>query len=233
MADALKDVLVNSRGGLYTNEDTLTLANTLPGSAIRMLNMEVSQFGGYRRINGYADYDSNYGSVTGSGPVMGLWILDGTPYAVRRNLKDTTGSLGSNPFVVTSGSPTITVTHSSHGLSTGDRVTFAGSSAVGGITPNSVEMVITVVNANSYTVVFTSNASSGATGGGSSVTFTANNGTQTLGSNPFSISNTSSTITVAHTSHGLVVGNFVTFSGSAAVGNITPNGCRDEGYYCT
>ena len=75
MADALKDVLVNSRGGLYTNEDTLTLANTLPGSAIRMLNMEVSQFGGYRRINGYADYDSNYGSVTGSGPVMGLWIL--------------------------------------------------------------------------------------------------------------------------------------------------------------
>ena len=223
MADALKDVLVNSRGGLYTNEDTLTLANTLPGSAIRMLNMEVSQFGGYRRINGYADYDSNYGSVTGSGPVIGLWILDGTPYAVRRNLKDTTGSLGSNPFAVTSGSPTITVTHSSHGLSTGDRVTFASSDAVGGITPNSVEMVITVVNANSYTVVFTSNASSSTTGGGSSVTFTANNGTQTLGSNPFSISNTSSTITVAHTSHGLVVGNFVTFSGSAAVGNITPN----------
>ena len=223
MADALKDVLVNSRGGLYTNEDTLTLASTLPGSAIRMLNMEVGQFGGYRRINGYADYDSSFGSVTGSGPVMGIWILNGTPYAVRRNLKDNTGSLGSDPFVVTSGSPTITVTHSSHGLSTGDRVTFAGSSAVGGVTPNAVEMVVTVVNANSYTVVFTSNASSGATGGGSSVTFTANNGTQTLGSNPFSISNTSSTITVAHTSHGLVVGNFVTFSGSASVGNITPN----------
>jgi len=224
MVDALKDVLVNSRGGLYTNEDTLTLANTLPGSAIRMLNMEVSQFGGYRRINGYADYDSNYGSVTGSGPVMGLWILDGTPYAVRRNLKDTTGSLGSNPFTVTNGSPIITVTHSSHGLSVGDRVTYSGSHAFHGITPNDVEMVIaSVVDTNSYTVTFTSNAGSGGSGGGSSVTFTANNGTQTLGSNPFSISNTSSTITVAHTSHGLVVGNFVTFSGSEAVGNITPN----------
>ena len=224
MADALKDVTVLSRGGLFTNEDALALAGSNPGAAVRMLNMEISQFGGYRRISGYADYDSTYGTVAGSGNVIGLWILEGVPYAVRRNLKDNTGSLGTNPFVVTSGSPTITVTHSSHGLSVGDRVTYAGSSAVGGITPNSVEMVIaSVVNANSYTVAFTSNASSGATGGGSSVTFTANNGTQTLGSNPFSVSNTSATITVAHTAHGLVVGNYVTFSGSDAIGGITPN----------
>ena len=224
MADALKDVTVLSRGGLFTNEDALALAGSNPGAAVRMLNMEISQFGGYRRISGYADYDSTYGTVAGSGNIIGLWILEGVPYAVRRNLKDNTGSLGTNPFVVTSGSPTITVTHSSHGLSVGDRVTYAGSSAVGGITPNSVEMVIaSVVNANSYTVNFTSNASSGATGGGSSVTFTANNGTQTLGSNPFSVSNTSATITVAHTAHGLVVGNYVTFSGSDAIGGLTPN----------
>ena len=224
MADALKDVTVLSRGGLFTNEDALALAGSNPGAAVRMLNMEISQFGGYRRISGYADYDSSYGTVAGSGNVIGLWILEGVPYAVRRNLKDNTGSLGTNPFVVTSGSPTITVTHSSHGLSVGDRVTYAGSSAVGGITPNSVEMVIaSVVDANSYTVNFTSNASSGATGGGGSVTFTANNGTQTLGSNPFSVSNTSATITVAHTSHGLVVGNYVTFSGSDAIGGLTPN----------
>ena len=224
MADALKDVTVLSRGGLFTNEDALALAGSNPGAAVRMLNMEISQFGGYRRISGYADYDSSYGTVAGSGNVIGLWILEGVPYAVRRNLKDNTGSLGTNPFVVTSGSPTITVTHSSHGLSVGDRVTYVGSSAVGGITPNSVEMVIaSVVNANSYTVNFTSNASSGATGGGSSVTFTANNGTQTLGSNPFSVSNTSATITVAHTAHGLVVGNYVTFSGSDAIGGLTPN----------
>jgi hypothetical protein len=224
MADALKDVTVLSRGGLFTNEDALALAGSNPGAAVRMLNMEISQFGGYRRISGYADYDSTYGTVSGSGNVTGLWILEGVPYAVRRNLKDNTGSLGTNPFVVTNGSPTITVTHSSHGLSVGDRVTYAGSSAVGGITPNSVEMVIaSVVDVNSYTVAFTSNASSGATGGGSSVTFTANNGTQTLGSNPFSVSNTSATITVAHTSHGLVVGNYVTFSGSDAIGGLTPN----------
>ena len=117
MVDALRDATVSCRGGLYTNEDALTMANTLPGAAIRMLNMEVSQFGGYRRISGYASYDSSYGTITGVGQVLGLWILDGTPYAVRRNDGDYTGSLGSNPFVVTTESAKITVTHTTHGLS--------------------------------------------------------------------------------------------------------------------
>ena len=58
MADNLRDVTIIARGGLYTNEDALTLAGTEPGSAIRMTNFEVSQFGGYRRINGYEYYDA-------------------------------------------------------------------------------------------------------------------------------------------------------------------------------
>ncbi len=224
MVDALKDVTVLSRGGLFTNEDALSLANTNPGSALRMLNMEVSQFGGYRRINGYADYDSTYGTVSGVGPVIGLWILNGIPYAARRNLKDHNGSLGANPFVVTTGSATITVTHSSHGLAVGDRIQYSGSSAVGGITPNGVDMaILSVPDANSYTVAFTSAASSGATGGGSSVTFKVNAITQDLPDNPFAVSNGSATITVTHTSHGLSVGHKVTFAGSAAIGGITPN----------
>ena len=33
MVDALKDVTVLSKGGLFTNEDALALANTNPGSA--------------------------------------------------------------------------------------------------------------------------------------------------------------------------------------------------------
>ena len=224
MVDALKDVTVLSRGGLFTNEDALSLANTNPGSALRMLNMEVSQFGGYRRISGYADYDSTYGTVSGVGPVIGLWILNGIPYAARRNIKDNNGSLGTNPFAVTNGSATITVTQSSHGLAVGDRVQFSGSAAVGGITPNGVDMAVaSVVNANSYTVIFTSAASSSATGGGSSVAFKVNAITQDLPDNPFAVSNGSATITVTHTSHGLSVGHKVTFAGSAAIGGITPN----------
>ena len=224
MVDALKDVTVLSRGGLFTNEDALSLANTNPGAALRMLNMEVSQFGGYRRISGYADYNSTYGTIAGVGPVLGVWILNGIPYAARRNIKDHNGSLGSNPFVVTSGSATITVTHSSHGLVVGNRVQFSGSSAVGGITPNDVDMeILTVADTNTYTVAFTSAASSGATSGGSSVKFKANSITQDLPNNPFAVTNGSSTITVTHSNHGLSVGHKVTFTGSAAIGGITPN----------
>ena len=224
MVDALKDATVLSKGGLFTNEDALSLANTNPGAALRMLNMEVSQFGGYRRISGYADYNSTYGSILGTGSVIGLWILDGVPYAARRNTKDHNGSLGANPFVVTSGSATITVTQSSHGLVVGNRVQFSGSAAVGGITPNGVDMaILTVADANTYTVAFTSAASSGATGGGSSVKFKVNAITQDLPDNPFAVSNGSATITVTHSSHGLSVGHKVTFTGSAAIGGITPN----------
>jgi len=224
MVDALKDATVLSKGGLFTNEDALALATTNPGAALRMLNMEVSQFGGYRRISGYADYNSTYGSILGTGSVIGLWILDGVPYAARRNTKDHNGSLGSNPFVVTNGSATITVTQSSHGLVVGNRVQFSGSAAVGGITPNGVDMaILTVADANTYTVAFTSAASSGATGGGSSVKFKVNAITQDLPDNPFAVSNGSATITVTHSSHGLSVGHKVTFAGSAAIGGITPN----------
>jgi len=224
MVDALKDVTVLAKGGLFTNEDALSLASTNPGSALRMLNMEVSQFGGYRRISGYADYDSTYGTVSGVGPVIGLWILNGIPYAARRNLKDHNGSLGANPFVVTNGSATITVTHTSHGLAVGDRIQYSGSDTFHGITPNGVDMPIaSVIDANSYTVVFTSAAGSGGTGGGSSVTFKVNAITQDLPDNPFAVSNGSATITVTHTSHGLSVGHKVTFAGSAAIGGITPN----------
>ena len=228
MVDALKDVTVLSKGGLFTNEDALSLASQNPGAALRMLNMEISQFGGYRRIGGYASYDDTYGTVTGVGQVIGLWILDGTPYAARRNDGDYTGSLGANPFTTSSGSATITVAHTSHGLAVSDRVIFSGSDAVNGITPNGVEMTVaSVVDANSYTVTFTSNASGAGSGGGSSVTFkyfdVSAAKAHSLGANPFVVTDGSATITVTHTAHGLSVGNYVTFSGSSAVGGITPN----------
>ena len=229
MVDALKDVTVLSRGGLFTNEEALTMATQNPGAAIRMLNMEISQFGGYRRINGYKDYDTTYGTVAGLGQVLGIWILDNTPYAVRRNANDFTGSLGTNPFTTSNGSATITVAHTGHGLAVGDKVIFSGSSAVNNVTPNDVEMAIaSVVDANSYTVVFTSAANGDGAGGGGSVTFKATGKTHSLGANPFTVSSGSATITVSHTAHGLSVGNFVTFSGSSAVGGITPNATEME-----
>ena len=73
-----------------------------------------------------------------------------------------------NPFSVTNGSATVTVSHPDHGLFTGMQVTISGASAVGGITPSGA-YTITVTSADAYTLTHGSNATSTATGGGSAV----------------------------------------------------------------
>ena len=171
MPDQYRDVTVLCKGGLFRNEDALSLASTNPGAAIRMLNFEVSQFGGYRRISGFAPYDASNTTVPGLGTVLGVWIHGDTVYAARRNIGDATGTLGSDPITVTNESTTLTIAHTSHGLSVGSFVTFAGAAAVGGLTINGVEMVVVTVTSNSYTVVFTSAGTSSASGGGASVTY--------------------------------------------------------------
>lgn len=80
--------------------------------------------------------------------------------------------LGDDPFSVTSGDATVTVAHEGHGFTTGDEIKVAGSEAVGGITPDLASVAITVVDDDSYTYEFTSNASSTATGGGANVVVT-------------------------------------------------------------
>jgi len=75
-----------------------------------------------------------------------------------------------NPFAMTSGSATVTVTDASHGASTGDYVTFSGATAYQGITVNG-EYQITYVNANTYTIQAANVASgNGAAGGGNVIT---------------------------------------------------------------
>ncbi len=73
-----------------------------------------------------------------------------------------------NPFVTTSGSPIVTVTDAGHGASAGDFVTFSNADAVGGLDMNAEFEITSVTSSSVYTVTHSSNASSGATGGGSS-----------------------------------------------------------------
>ena len=73
-----------------------------------------------------------------------------------------------NPFTVVNGSPTVTVSHPDHGLFTGMQVTVSGATAVGGITPSGA-YTITVTSADAYTFTHGSNATSGASGGGTAV----------------------------------------------------------------
>mgnify|MGYP003627403287 FL=1 len=67
--DNLKTHLTVCAGGLVTNTDPITQASAMAGSAIRMINYEPSLSGGYRRISGY---QNDYGTVAGSGPVLGV-----------------------------------------------------------------------------------------------------------------------------------------------------------------
>ena len=48
--------------------------------------------------------------------------------------------------------------------------------------------------------------------------------TATLGANPFSMTNTSTSVSVTHTAHGGLAGDYVTYSGASAGGGITING---------
>ena len=73
-----------------------------------------------------------------------------------------------NPFVTTSGSAIVTVTDAGHAAKAGDFVTFSNADAVGGLDMNAEFEITEIVSSSQYKVTHSSNASSGATGGGSS-----------------------------------------------------------------
>jgi hypothetical protein len=83
-------------------------------------------------------------------------------------------TINNNPFATINGSTLVTVTDTAHGGTTGDFVSFTGASTVGGLNLNSVaptyrQYQITVLTANTYTIVSTTAATSTATGGGAVV----------------------------------------------------------------
>ena len=75
MPDQIQSYKVICNGGLNSNENHLDLSDNNPGAATRLVNYEVSLFGGYRRIEGFAEYNSPYAEVKGetttaTGPVL-------------------------------------------------------------------------------------------------------------------------------------------------------------------
>jgi hypothetical protein len=79
MPDRITSYKIISKGGLQSSENHLELAESSSGSATRLVNYEVSLYGGYRRINGYQPYDSLAAEVApgnAEGPVLGLAIFE-------------------------------------------------------------------------------------------------------------------------------------------------------------
>ena len=114
MPDNLASFKVFCAGGLNTSRDVLSQGETQPGSAIALINYEPAVTGGYRKINGYSN---DYGTVTGTGSVLGVCVANGINDGI---LACRTPSAGNNYLhywdtgteawvaVTTSGSPTMT-----------------------------------------------------------------------------------------------------------------------------
>lgn len=83
MPDQLKAPKIICRGGVSTNEDVLTLSEFTPGMATRLLNFEVSQKGGYRKIDGYNYIGGSSDPIPGTGAVLGVFIHSNTIYGTR------------------------------------------------------------------------------------------------------------------------------------------------------
>ena len=78
-------------------------------------------------------------------------------------------TLDNNPITTVSGSALVTIAATSHGASAGTYVTFSGATAVGGLTIVGEFEIVTVPNANSFTIISPTAATSSATGGGAGV----------------------------------------------------------------
>jgi len=87
MPDQIQSYKVICNGGLNSNENHLDLSDNNPGAATRLVNYEVSLFGGYRRIEGFAEYNAgtsasnNYSEVKDAstaarGPVLCTALYD-------------------------------------------------------------------------------------------------------------------------------------------------------------
>ena len=74
MADSLRTFKSICSGGLNTGSDVLTIGDSFTGSAIQLINYEPNLEGGYRKISGYSH---SFGTVTGTGSVLGLFVSDG------------------------------------------------------------------------------------------------------------------------------------------------------------
>jgi hypothetical protein len=147
------------------------------------------RFGYPEKLGGWEKFSSS--TYLGSARALHNWIaLDGSNYlGVGTHLKYyieeggsfnditpirlTTGS-GDVTFAATNGSTTITVTEAGHGAVENDFVTFSGAASLGGnITAavlNIEYQIVSIVNANSYTITASVAANSSDTGNGGSST---------------------------------------------------------------
>jgi hypothetical protein len=116
-------------------------------------------------------WTTNSGYInTGVGTSLKYYVENGGEYYDITPLR-VTRTLGTNPFATTNGSTTVVVTDTGHGAISGDFVTFSGSVGFNGLSAGNLnrEFQITLINANSYSIVVPTAATGAGSGGGAVV----------------------------------------------------------------
>jgi len=159
---------INREGTAYDNE-----GGWFDGNLIRFRNGHVEKFGGWqktdsntflgttRALHNWMSLGSNL--YLGLGTTSKYYIKEGSVYNDVTPIRATTTN--GITFAATNGSSTITATDSNHGAVTGDFVTIAGATSLGGVITatvlNQEYQITAVTSVNAYT--FTAKDTSGNT----------------------------------------------------------------------
>lgn len=118
---------------------------------------------------GAVSWVNQYGNVNAAfGTHLKLYALTGSDTLTDITPIRATSTINNNPFAMTNGLTTVTVTDTAHGAGDGDFVSYSGATAGGGITISG-EYQLTFIDANGYTITHSAPATSTTTGGGASV----------------------------------------------------------------
>jgi len=121
-----------------------------------------------RSMHSWSEIDGTKNVAVGTSTklytVQGSTATDITP------VRDS-GTLGSNPITITSGSALVSIADTAHGLQAGDSATFGGAAAVDNVTVDGEYIVTSITDDDNYVITYTTTADSSTSGGGASVTY--------------------------------------------------------------
>lgn len=149
------------------------------GNRYRFVDGQAEKLGGWgkgvlsaltgtcRAIHGWRDNDGNRRAAYGTHKKLQT-VYNGTIYDLTPATG--TGTL-TNPFTTVNSSTIVNVASNSHNRAVGDYVVLDNASAVGGITIDGEYPVVSVVDANNYTIAHSAAATSSAGPGGGNVTY--------------------------------------------------------------
>lgn len=167
-----REVTPYSNEGGYFDGDKIRFRMGFPEKLGGWEKYSPNQYlGSARRLHNWIALDSS--NFLGIGTHLKYYIEEGTTFNDITPIRQIT-SAGDVTFSASNGSTTITVTDTSHGAVENDFVTFSGAVSLGGVITatvlNAEYQIVSILDANTYTITSSVAANSSDTGnGGSSV----------------------------------------------------------------